>query len=323
MIDLISVIVPVYNVEPYLRKCVDSILAQSYSNLEVILVDDGSPDGCGAICDEYAAKDARVRVIHKPNGGVSDARNAGLDIMTGEYVAFVDSDDWIDEQHLSSLYALVKGGADIAVSDVRRILTDETEICRFVYQQREDITDESIFGYAWNKLYRRSIIGDVRFTIPFIEDLTFNLRILGEKHPCYVFTKTASYNYLMREDSLLTSPVSHEKVQNFALFINEMLLTAPLYYNDEEKCRQYCSRFIGNQTCNLFCEISSYMPYSVSQKSSIMKDVLGVIPKGILRWKYADHTLLRLLVVVSRLRCPVLFHFAYRIILKIKEGANT
>ena len=96
MIDLISVIVPVYNVEPYLRKCVDSILAQSYSNLEVILVDDGSPDGCGAICDEYAAKDARVRVIHKPNGGVSDARNAGLDIMTGDYVAFVDSDDWVE-----------------------------------------------------------------------------------------------------------------------------------------------------------------------------------------------------------------------------------
>ena len=115
MIDLISVIVPVYNVEPYLRKCVDSILAQSYSNLEVILVDDGSPDGCGAICDEYAAKDARVRVIHKPNGGVSDARNAGLDIMTGDYVAFVDSDDWIDKQHLSSLSALVCGGVVIVV----------------------------------------------------------------------------------------------------------------------------------------------------------------------------------------------------------------
>ena len=142
MIDLISVIVPVYNVEPYLRKCVDSILAQSYSNLEVILVDDGSPDGCGAICDEYAAKDARVRVIHKPNGGISDARNAGLDIMTGDYVTFVDSDDWIDEQHLSSLYALVKGGADIAVSDVRRILTDETEICRFVYELYYELSDK-------------------------------------------------------------------------------------------------------------------------------------------------------------------------------------
>ena len=323
MNEKISVIVPVYNVEPYLRKCVDSILAQSYSNLEVTLVDDGSPDGCGAICDEYAAKDARVRVIHKPNGGVSDARNAGLDIMTGDYVAFVDSDDWIDKQHLSSMYALVNGGADIAVSDVQLVRTDETEICRFVYQQCEDIADESIFGYAWNKLYRRSIIGEVRFAIPFIEDLPFNLRILGEKNPNYAFTKTASYYYLKREDSIMTSPVSPEKVQNFALFINEILLTAPLYYSDEEKCRQYCSRLIGNQACNLFCEISSYMPYSVSQKSRIMKEILCAIPNGILRWKYADHTLLRLLVVVSRLRCPVLFHFAYRMILKCKEGANT
>ena len=233
MIDLISVIVPVYNVEPYLRKCVDSILAQSYSNLEVILVDDGSPDNCGAICDEYAEKDARVRVIHKPNGGLFDARNAGLDIMTGDYVALVDSDDWIDKQHLSSMYALVNGGADIAVSDVRLVRTDETEICRFVYQQCEDIADESIFGYAWNKLYRRSIIGEVRFTIPFMEDLPFNLRILGEKNPNYAFTKTASYYYLKREDSIMTSPVSPEKVQNFALFINEILLTAPLYYSDE------------------------------------------------------------------------------------------
>ena len=323
MIDLISVIVPVYKVEPYLRKCVDSILAQSYSDLEVILVDDGSPDNCGAICDEYAEKDARVRVIHKTNGGISDARNAGLDIMTGEYVAFVDSDDWIDEQHLSSLYKLVKNGADIAVSDVCQIRTDETEICTFVHRESKDFVDEIVFVCVWNKLYSRSIIGDVRFTIPFMEDLPFNMRILGERHPNYAFTKSASYYYLKREDSIMTSHVSYEKVQNFALFINEMLLTAPLYYSDEEKCRQYCSRLIGNHVCNFYCDISSYAPYSISQKSRIMREILRAIPNGILRWKYADHTLLRLLVVVSRLRCPVLFHFAYRIILKIKEGANT
>ena len=135
MNELISVIVPVYKVEPYLRRCIDSIISQTYHNLEIILVDDGSPDNCGAICDEYAEKDTRVRVIHKSNGGLSDARNAGLDIMTGDYVAFVDSDDWIDKQHLSSMYALVNGGADIAVSDVRRILTDETEICRSYFAQ--------------------------------------------------------------------------------------------------------------------------------------------------------------------------------------------
>ena len=92
---LLSVIVPVYNVEAYLVKCVESILNQTYPNLEVILVDDGSPDGSGAICDTFADKDSRVKVIHKPNGGLSSARNAGLEEASGEYITFVDSDDWI------------------------------------------------------------------------------------------------------------------------------------------------------------------------------------------------------------------------------------
>lgn len=92
----LSVIVPVYKVEPYIHKCVDSILGQTYTNLEVILVDDGSPDNCGKICDEYAAKDKRVKVIHKKNGGLSDARNAGIDISTGDIIGFIDSDDYIE-----------------------------------------------------------------------------------------------------------------------------------------------------------------------------------------------------------------------------------
>ncbi len=95
MKPIISVIIPVYKVEPYLRRCVDSVIGQTYQNLEIILVDDGSPDRCGEMCDELAQKDSRIRVLHKENGGLSDARNAGLDVMNGEYVGFVDSDDWI------------------------------------------------------------------------------------------------------------------------------------------------------------------------------------------------------------------------------------
>ena len=95
--DKISVVVPVYNVEKYLRKCIDSIINQTYKNLEIILVDDGSPDKCGEICDEYAKKDNRVKVIHKKNAGVSSARNDGIDNATGEYIIFVDSDDWLED----------------------------------------------------------------------------------------------------------------------------------------------------------------------------------------------------------------------------------
>lgn len=112
---VISVIVPVYKVEPYLRQCIDSILAQTYTNFELILVDDGSPDNCGAICDEYAARDSRIVVIHQENQGVSVARNAALDIMRGEYVAFIDSDDYIAPKYLETLLdAIETYQADIA-----------------------------------------------------------------------------------------------------------------------------------------------------------------------------------------------------------------
>ena len=101
MDDLISVIVPIYNVEKYLKQCIDSIINQTYKKLEIILVDDESPDECGIICDEYQKKDSRVRVIHKKNGGVSSARNVGIDIATGKWITFIDSDDWIDEEYFN------------------------------------------------------------------------------------------------------------------------------------------------------------------------------------------------------------------------------
>ena len=122
MKPLISVIVPIYKVEKYLAICVDSLLRQSYGNLEVILVDDGSPDECPAICDKYQNKDNRIKVIHKKNGGLSDARNVGLDIAQGEYVAFVDSDDFVDEDYIYKLYnALQQNRTSIAVCGIQII----------------------------------------------------------------------------------------------------------------------------------------------------------------------------------------------------------
>lgn len=122
MSELVSVIVPVYKVERYLSRCVDSILQQSYSNLEVILVDDGSPDSCGMICDEYQKNDRRIRVIHKSNGGLSDARNYGIEAAQGKYLAFVDSDDWLDFDMIDILYrVLTSQGADIAECSYRNL----------------------------------------------------------------------------------------------------------------------------------------------------------------------------------------------------------
>ena len=171
MDSLISVIVPVYKVEKYLPQCVDSILAQTYRNLEIILVDDGSPDGCAAICDEYAKKDNRVRVIHQKNAGVSAARNAGLDCAQGEYIGFVDSDDFIAPEMFEALLSLIKKyHVSISMCQYRHVrgVTQGKDALSFkndstdgVWPVKEALhvvlTQNNYAGFLWNKLYHRSL----------------------------------------------------------------------------------------------------------------------------------------------------------------------
>lgn len=174
--ELISIIIPVFKVEEYLEKCVDSIINQTYTNLEIILVDDGSPDNCGKICDEYAKKDTRVRVIHKENGGLSSARNAGLDVASGEYVSFVDSDDYIKENFIEVLYNLcVENKCDISecgylrFQDEYESLEDSETISDIkIYSNYE--MQKKIYGeecvktvVVWNKLYKKYIYEILRF----------------------------------------------------------------------------------------------------------------------------------------------------------------
>ena len=174
----LSIIVPVYKVEPYLRKCVDSILAQTFTDFELILVDDGSPDGCPAICDEYAQKDSRVKVIHKENGGLSDARNAGLDIAQGEYIGFVDSDDWIHpEMYRRLLNTAERTESDIVACQYSEVPMGESDenwelYGSEEYQQYERETFISglypnLYSEmklnVWNKIYRRTIFHKLRF----------------------------------------------------------------------------------------------------------------------------------------------------------------
>lgn len=176
----ISVIVPVYKVEPYLRRCVDSILGQTYTDFELILVDDGSPDSCGAICDEYAEKDARVRVIHQENGGLSAARNAGIDWVfansDSEWLTFVDSDDVLSDCFLQRLYEVAKSEkSEIVVGDYAHF-TDDKEL-QELYEESEPATQCSgiqaceklydtefvKFVTAWGKLYCSSLFDNIRF----------------------------------------------------------------------------------------------------------------------------------------------------------------
>lgn len=211
--ELISVIVPIYKVEPYLRKCVDSILNQTYQNLEIILVDDGSPDNCGLICDEYAQKDSRIRVIHKPNGGLSDARNAGMEVMSGNYVAFVDSDDWIEpEMYETLLTQLKKYNADMSFGGVTDDLERDGAVTSVKTSQYGDtpFAEDKLAAMkryfhgswaAWDKLYRASLFDGIRYPVGEInEDEAIVLHLLDRcERVCY--TNQVFYHYMKRENS--------------------------------------------------------------------------------------------------------------------------
>lgn len=206
----ISVIVPIYKVEAYLRRCVDSILAQTFTDYELWLVDDGSPDKCGEICDEYAKRDARIRVIHKPNGGLSDARNAALDQATGNYISFVDSDDWVTPDFLESLYhALVDNRADLAVCNIIKAIDGKELINDYKPAEKETVvTGDAMFDTlyrpsACNKLYPARIFKSLRYPKGRLyEDLFIYHDILAQVKKL-IYTGKDSYNYFVRNDSIM------------------------------------------------------------------------------------------------------------------------
>lgn len=213
--DLITVIVPVYKVEKYLRRCVDSILAQTYTNLEIILVDDGSPDNCGKICDEYAAKDSRIKVIHQENGGLSAARNAGLDIATGDYIGFVDSDDYIAPDMYEKLYAALKeSDADISICNFQKVdengkkLKTKEKIESGVLTNMQALTELQgksglCFIVAWNKLYKSWVFDGVRFPVGRKCEDNYIAHILIHKSRKVALVEEELHCYLQREGSIM------------------------------------------------------------------------------------------------------------------------
>lgn len=218
---MISVIVPIYKVEECLCRCVDSLLIQTISDFELILVDDGSPDRCGEICDEYAKRDSRIVVIHKENGGLSDARNAGLAVARGEYIAFVDSDDWVAPDYLDKLYTTLRGtGADICECEVFRTegeACEETEsgdvqIYDTVSALAQLIEDGAFRQHVWNKLYRRETVGDIFFPKGKTnEDEFWTYRIFGRANRV-VKIGNVLYNYFQRPGSIMGSGYSLKRL---------------------------------------------------------------------------------------------------------------
>lgn len=234
MNPLISIIVPVYNVEAYLAKCVDSILAQTYTNLEIFLVNDGSSDCCGKLCDEYAKEDKRIKVIHKKNGGLSDARNVAIDVATGEFITFIDSDDYVTDDYIMTLYSLiekyeckvsialyntfVEGSKPKVVNRVYRedCQTNIKAIEEMFYQEKYDTA-------SWAKLYHSSLFATgIRYPKGIVyEDLATTYLLIFQSDKV-AFCNRRIYNYLLRRDSIEGSSFSSKKMDS-ALKVCELM----------------------------------------------------------------------------------------------------
>ncbi|MFR3697762.1 MAG: glycosyltransferase family 2 protein [Coprococcus sp.] len=219
----VSIIVPVYKVEKFLERCVESIIKQTYQNIEIILIDDESPDECPKMCDQYEIKDNRIKVIHKKNGGLSDARNAGLDIASGEYIAFVDSDDWIESDFIETLYMNAeREKADISVvgyqliwedGRIRRFSRDEEY---YVFDRenaiRELLKQQKFQCMVCQKMYRKQIFETIRFPVGKIyEDVAIGLSTFLKAERVVVSGKV-KYNYFQRSDSIVNAKFDKRKL---------------------------------------------------------------------------------------------------------------
>lgn len=263
MNDLVSVIVPIYGVEEYLDKCINSIINQTYTNLEIILVDDGSEDACPQICDNFAQKDTRVKVIHKKNGGLSDARNTGIDNATGQYFIFVDSDDWVESTMVEHLLSACKK-YDVKLASCARYITDGQSISAIAFNSKERVytaeeaLNEILSGKAmdvaaWDKIYARELFEQIRYPVgENNEDIAIFYKIVHLAR-CIAHTGTSEYYYRNRPGSITKLKYSIE-----ARKVIEKNLDSIEAFIDEKypSCKQNFNRY---KAVNIYALLNKYI----------------------------------------------------------------
>ena len=285
---LISIVLPIYNIEKYLTDCIESVINQTYKNIEIILVDDGSEDNCATICDNYANKDKRIKVIHKENGGLSDARNAGLKIATGEYITFIDSDDIIDKQYIENLFEiLVENNADIAICNYKEIeeknnykqlpknykpkneidIFDNIESLKQMYTSHK----HGMVFVAWAKLYKKELFikNNIKYPEGKIHEDTYTTYKLLYYAKKVVFTEKELYFYRLRKGSIMNSKFNLKKLDKLPAI--------------EETCEFFLEK---NEPELLKCAFNDYMKacikliyvidnaYEGEDKENIEKEIL-------------------------------------------------
>ena len=267
MNDLISIIVPVYNVEIYLDKCIQSLVEQTYTNLEIILVDDGSPDNCPAMCDAWAKKDRRIQVIHQKNGGLSAARNAGFKVSRGKYVVFIDSDDYTNIYMMEHLLEIVtKTGADVAICQYRSVAEEDIHDIYIKPDGTYFITDgdslyrallnnlQNVGGAVWNKLWSRELFIQNNITYPdgrVYEDICVVNKLLHYSAKVVVSECEMYYNRI-RSGSIINSPLTMRKCKDNIMALKEIVDD---YYS-------WGVMDIAEKTFSQFCRASIVLYYN-------------------------------------------------------------
>lgn len=286
--NLISIVVPIYNVEQYLPKCVDTLVNQTYKNIEIILVNDGSKDNSGKLCDELAETDPRISVIHKKNGGLSSARNAGMKVAKGKYIGFVDSDDWLDlKMYETLLDLLISNDADIAYADYFKASDDNAKIdftgspevkC---FNKDEgldnfynDISAQTIV--AWNKLYKRELFDDIEYPNGKIhedEGTTYKVFFKAKKT---VYTNLPLYYYRYNPESITNSKFSKKNLDILDVYEEKLQFVKDnnlnRIYSKTLKWYLFKLTYCYFGCCNNLNECKEYIPSIKSKINSVFKE---------------------------------------------------
>lgn len=300
MNKLISVIVPVYNIETVVERCIKSIVEQSYKNLEIILVDDGSTDNSANICDEWGKKDSRIKVVHKINGGLSDARNSGLDVASGEYISFIDGDDFIDkDMYKNMIYYIIKYDCDICICGMCKTENGQEFVTRpYNYENKEftildsesgikEVLSDKIDVSSCNKLYKRNIFWKVRFPYGRTnEDFAIVYKLFFFSKKIIVINKNY-YKYVQRDGSITTTKFNERQFDKFYNCI-EML---EFIKSNISNLTMYAEKYLWYQT---FCLLKTlyvkkifenYKDYGIELRETLQKDLNKILNSKVISFK--------------------------------------
>ena len=286
----ISVIIPVYKVEKYIHRCVDSILAQTFTDFEMILVDDGSPDNCGIICDEYAEKDNRIHVIHKKNGGLSDARNAGIDWAfansDSEWITFIDSDDWVHPSYLMTLYQLCLT-KHTNISVVKHKKVKEYCECDFSFSNSQGLKLETekffskYYSYAviaWGKLYRKELFFEVRFPFGKLHEDEFTTYKLLFNNFYISFYPEPLYYYFNNPDGIM-----HESWSTKRLVAFDALDEQLRFFKKNKFSKAYIT-VANSYLDNIYWQLNAVEKLSTDIQKKYQRDLIRVLRRKLLKF---------------------------------------